>query len=406
MQGILTGPGCVGFSSPRQCCQAPPDFASHCGTYKPLASTSCPVLGRRCLLYRSLPTCKPAYGDRASLELAAAVSSEGSPSEPPATPTGFAKASAFLTSYFPVWVAVACTAAVMHPPLFLWFKKDFVTAGLALTMLAMGTTLSLEDFQNVFAAPGRVMLGALLQYTIMPLMGFVVSRLAGLPTPFAIGICLVASCPGGTASNVVTFLANADVALSVMMTTVSTFAAVVMTPLLTKTLVGAMVPVDAKALFVSTLQVVLVPVILGAALNQFFPRAVKQTAPFAPLVAVIAVVLILGSVMAQNAAAVTLAGPRLVGAIITLHAGGFAFGYGISKLAGLPEKAARTNSIEVGMQNSALGAVLAAVHFSDPLTAVPCALSACLHSLMGSALAAAWRSSDATGEKAETMAVY
>ncbi|KAL3155679.1 hypothetical protein ABBQ32_012705 [Trebouxia sp. C0010 RCD-2024] len=259
----------------------------------------------------------------------------------------FAKVSAFLTSYFPVWVAIACVAAVVHPPSFLWFKKDFVTAGLALTMLAMGTTLSLEDFQNVVKAPGRVMLGTVLQYTIMPMMGFAVSRLAGLPTPFAIGICLVASCPGGTASNVVTFLANADVALSVMMTTVSTFAAVVMTPLLTKTLVGAMVPVDARALFVSTLQVVLVPVVLGATLNQNFPKVVTRTAPFAPLVAVIAVVLIVASVMAQNAAAVTLAGPKLVGAIIALHTGGFAFGYWASRIAGLPEKAARTNSIEV-----------------------------------------------------------
>lgn len=250
------------------------------------------------------------------------------------------------------------------------------------------------------------MLGTVLQYTIMPLMGFAVSRLAGLSTPFAVGICMIASCPGGTASNVVTFLANADVALSVMMTTVSTLAAVVMTPVLTKTLVGAMVPVDAQALFVSTLQVVLVPVILGAALNQKFPRAVRTTAPYMPLVAVVAVVLIVASVMAQNAAAVTLAGPRLIAAILTLHTGGFVLGYGVSRLAGLPEKAARTNSIEVGMQNSALGAVLAAMHFQDPLTAVPCALSACLHSLMGSALAAFWRSNDNTAEKAETLAAY
>ena len=176
MQGTFTGPGCVRFSRPKQCCQAPPDFTSHCGTYKPLASRSCPVLDRRGFLHRSLPRCKTSCGGRASLQLAAAVSSEGrlhcsfdkfqrmcfrhkeaphithcagSPSEPPAPPTGFAKASAFLTSYFPIWVAVACTAAVVHPPLFLWFKKDYVTAGLALTMLAMGTTLSLEVRSNL-----------------------------------------------------------------------------------------------------------------------------------------------------------------------------------------------------------------------------------------------------------------
>ncbi|KAK9824692.1 hypothetical protein WJX72_012444 [[Myrmecia] bisecta] len=305
------------------------------------------------------------------------------------------KLSAILTTFFPLWLLAGTGTALAYPPSFIWFHKDLITAALALTMLSMGTTLTMEDFKSVARFPKRVAIGVSLQYTIMPLLGYMLSRLAGLPTPFAIGICLVASCPGGTASNVVTYLAQADVALSVMLTSVSTLAAVFMTPLLTKLLVGTLVPVNGWSLFVSTLQVVLAPVILGVALNQNFPRAVERAAPFAPLVAVAMIVLCCGSVMASNAAAVQQAGLKLLGAVLALHTGGFTLGYVVSKVLGIPEKQARTNSIEVGMQNSVLGAVLATLHFADPLTAVPCAISACFHSLIGSSFAAYWRSRDA-----------
>ncbi|KAK9850081.1 hypothetical protein WJX84_006183 [Apatococcus fuscideae] len=236
-----------------------------------------------------------------------------------------------LANWFPLWVAAGCLLALWHPPVALWFRKDYVTAGLAITMLAMGTTLTFRDLTDLLKFPGRVALGAVLQYTIMPLMGFAVSRLAGLSTPYAIGVCTVASCPGGTASNVVTFLARADVALSVMMTTVSTLAAAVATPLLTQLLVGTLVPVDALALTWSTFQVVVIPVLGGACLNQQFPRVVKRAAPFAPLVAVVMVALICASIVAQNAAAVKTAGLHLIGAILALHMGGFALGYGVSR---------------------------------------------------------------------------
>ncbi|KAK9842367.1 hypothetical protein WJX84_007287 [Apatococcus fuscideae] len=254
--------------------------------------------------------------------------------------------STSLANWFPLWVAAGCLLALWHPPVALWFRKDYVTAGLAITMLAMGTTVTLQDLTDLLKFPGRVVLGAALQYTIMPLMGFAVSRLAGLSTPYAIGICTVASCPGGTASNVVAFLARADVALSVMMTTVSTLAAAVATPLLTQLLVGTLVPVDALALTYSTFQVVVLPVLSGAWLNQQFPRAVKRAAPFAPLVAVVMVALICASIVAQNAAAVKTAGLQLLAAICALHLGGFGLGYFVSRGLGIPERQARTNSIE------------------------------------------------------------
>jgi len=308
--------------------------------------------------------------------------------------------SSAAANLFPLWLIIAAVSAIARPQLYLWFQKDYVTAGLAITMLSMGTSLTLEDFKGVMKRPGLVALGTGLQYTIMPSMGYLVSRLAGLSPPLAVGLCLVASCPGGVASNVVTFLAGADVPLSVMMTTVSTMAAVFTTPLLVKLLVGSMVPVDAAALISSTIQVVLLPVGLGAFLNQSFPDKMEKAAPFAPLLAVSMTVLICASVLAQNAAAVKQASVKLLGAVFALHASGFALGYLLARVFGVGERQARTMSIEVGMQNSTLGAVLAAVHFADPLTAVPCAISACMHSLIGSALAAFFRNRDAASSAA------
>jgi bile acid:Na+ symporter, BASS family len=274
-----------------------------------------------------------------------------------------------------------------------------MSPALGVTMLGMGLTLTFDDIRRVLAAPRRIFAGFVLQYTIMPALAFGLSRLAALPLDFAVGLCIVGSCPGGTASNVVTYLAGADVPLSVAMTTASTLGAVVATPLLTKLLLGTLVPVDAMALLMSTLQVVLLPVLLGAALNQSFPRQVERLAPLSALSAVLLVATICGSVISQNASAVMGVGPRLLGAIVALHAGGFALGYVLSKALGLPERAARTNSIEVGMQNSALGALLAATHFPvNALAPVPCAISACTHSVLGSLLAAFWRSKPVVDE--------
>lgn len=296
------------------------------------------------------------------------------------------------TSAFPVFVLGAAFLGLFNPSAFTWFRPAYMAPALGITMLGMGLTLTFADFRRVLASPRRIFLGFMLQYTIMPFMAYTVSRYFGIPVDFAIGLCLVGSCPGGTASNVVTYLAKADVPLSVAMTTASTLAAVIATPLLTKLLLGTIVPVDAVGLLSSTVQVVLFPVLLGAALNQTFPKQVESMAPLAALSAVLLIAFICGSVIAQNAAAVLSAGPQLLGAVVTLHAGGFLLGYVLAKGLGLPETASRTTSIEVGMQNSALGALLATQHFvSNPLAAVPCAISACTHSVLGSLLASYWR---------------
>ncbi|KAG2428650.1 hypothetical protein HXX76_011355 [Chlamydomonas incerta] len=307
-----------------------------------------------------------------------------------------------ITSLFPLWVVMAAALALGRPEAFTWLPTPFITWGLALTMLGMGLTMRLADFADVFRRmPALLLLGMGLQYTVMPALGWLFSRYAGLPAPLAVGIAVLSACPGGTASNIVAFLARGEMALSILMTAASTLAAVVATPAITAALAGTLVPVDAKGLFMSTMQVVLLPVMAGCVANQAFPAVVARVARFTPAVATLLVAGIVGSTLAASAGAVRASGPALLGAVAGLHASGFLLGFVISKALGLSGKVCRTMSIEVGMQNSTLGAVLAALHFADPLTAAPCAVSACTHSVMGSALAAYWRRTTKDEEEAE-----
>lgn len=297
-----------------------------------------------------------------------------------------------LSNAFPLWVAGACGLALFHPALFTWFAGPLIGWGLAVVMLGMGMTLAPADFARVTSRPGAVFAGFIAQFAIMPTAAWSLATLLDLPTPFAVGLILVGCCPGGTASNVVTYIAKADVALSVTMTTCSTLAAVILTPLLTSFLAGHLVEVDAFKLFLDTLQVVVAPVALGIFLNRFAPTVVTRVTPVAPLVSVLAVALICGSIIGQNAKAVQDSGLSLLTAVVLLHATGFGVGYAFARMVRFPEIVARTVSIETGMQNSGLGAVLANNNFpTEPLTAVPCAISALVHSVLGSLLAGLWR---------------
>lgn len=297
-----------------------------------------------------------------------------------------------VTNLFPVWVLLAGAVALARPAWFMWFSGPWITWGLAVIMLGMGITLTVEDCRRVVQMPRAVGVGFVGQYLIMPALGWSIARVLGLETALAVGLILVACCPGGTASNVVTYLARANVALSVLMTMCSTLAAVVMTPLLTKWLAGRYVPVDALGLFLSTLQIVLIPVVLGVTLNRFAPRVVRGVLPVAPLVSVVVIALICGSIIGGSAERFRQSGMELVVAVLLLHAGGFGLGYLLSRLLRGDPITNRTIAIEVGMQNSGLGAALAKAHFAAlPLAALPCALSATFHSLIGSLLAGYWR---------------
>jgi BASS family bile acid:Na+ symporter len=296
-----------------------------------------------------------------------------------------------LTNAFPLWVLMASGLALVEPTLFTWFRGPLIPLGLGLIMLSMGMTIGFDDFRRIGRERGSVLPGVALQYTLMPGLGWTLATLFELPTPFAVGLILVSCCPGGTASNVISFLARADVALSVAMTTVSTIAAALMTPVLTEMLAGSRVDVPAAGLLLDTVQVVLVPVALGALLRWRFPSASRLILPVAPLVAVVAITLIVGSIIGSGREQVLEAGPRLLAAVLCLHAAGFLLGYLAGRIFLGRELAARTVSIEVGMQNSGLGVVLAQQNFASPLVAIPCAISAVFHSLVGSLLAAYWR---------------
>ena len=292
---------------------------------------------------------------------------------------------------FPVWVTLGGVVALIHPPTFTWFLElGLITPGLQIIMLGMGLTLELTDFSRVFRAPGAIGLGVLLQYSVMPLLGWAIGTLFSLPTPFAVGLVLVCCCPGGTASNLIAYLAKADVALSVSMTAFSTILAAVCTPLLTTWIVGSRVDVDGWGLFLSTAKVVLLPVGVGLVMRRYLPRVTHRLLPIAPAAAVLMIVAIVAAILGAQKDAVLQSGVSLLGAVVITHSLGFLFGYVLSGFVAGFDGVARTTAIEVGMQNSGLGAVLAQAHFANPLTTIPSALSAITHCIIGSALAAWW----------------
>jgi bile acid:Na+ symporter, BASS family len=235
-------------------------------------------------------------------------------------------------------------------------------------------------------------IGFTAHYAIMPFLGWGIAHLLRLETSLAVGLILVSCCPCGTASNVVNYIARSNVALSVLMTLCSTLGAIVMTPLLTKWLAGEYVPVDAFGLFLSTVKIVLAPVIIGVGLNRYAPRVVRFVLPVAPLVSVLTITLICASIIGGSADDFKRSGGELILAVFMLHTGGFFLGYVASRLLGCDELTSRTISVEVGMQNSGLGAALAKAHFVQmPQAALPCAISATFHSVIGSVLAGLWR---------------
>lgn len=312
------------------------------------------------------------------------------------------------TNLFAVWTVLGTAWAWFVPAHFLWvvdgtfrpFGQSLVSVLLGIIMLGMGLTLSVQDFRRVLAMPRAVVAGVALQYTVMPLSGIAFATLFGLEAGLAVGLILVACCPGGTASNVVTYLARANVALSVTLTFASTLLAVIATPLLTGWLAGVYVEIDRWALFQGMLTVVLLPVVAGVALNRLFPVATARIARVSPVASVIGVVLIVGGIIAQSKPLIVEHAGVLLLALFALHATGFSLGYLLSALLRLDENVRRTCSIEVGMQNSGLGSTLAsapsfAAQFASPMQAalapVPSAVSAVYHVVIGSLLAAWWR---------------
>lgn len=289
-----------------------------------------------------------------------------------------------ITAAFPWIVTFFVILALVHPPLFTWFKGPLITLGLGGIMLGMGLTLKSQDFVQVIRHPKWVLLGISMQFIIMPVLGWSLASLFQLPSFFAVGMILVASCPGGTASNVIAYLAKAEVALSVSMTACSTLAAIFMTPFLTLRFSGSYLDIPAAGLFYSTLKVVLLPILLGLFINRYLPKTTQKVLPFAPPSAVLLICLIVASIVGQGKETILHSGFVLILALFCLHLFGFVLGFFVSFLIFKNWKVAKTISIEVGMQNSGLGVVLARENFSNPGVAIPAAISSLIHSLLGS----------------------
>ena len=255
---------------------------------------------------------------------------------------------------------------------------------LGVVMFGMGLATKLDDFKIVFSRPKDIVIGCAAQFTVMPALAWALARLFGLDEALTIGVILVGCCPGGTASNVITYLAKGDLALSVGMTGVSTILAPVLTPALTWLLAGKTVDVNALGMFVGILWVVVLPVSLGFAAKRFCPKATERVVRFMPTVSSIAIATIIALVIAANADRLVKGGMAVFLVVILHNAGGLAIGYLIAAALHLAEPKRRALCIEVGMQNSGLAASLAAVHFAAyPMAAVPGAIFSVWHNLSG-----------------------
>ena len=287
-----------------------------------------------------------------------------------------------------VLVLLSAVASLLFPDTLSHLKPRLINPLLGIIMFGMGLTLKPEDFRVVFSRPRDVLVGCLAQFTVMPLLAFALTRVFRLEEALAIGVILVGCCPGGTASNVITFLARGDLALSVGMTAMSTLLAPVLTPLLVWLLAGEMVDVDVAGMLLSILWVVILPIALGLVVKRIWPRTTERAAGYLPALSSLAICLIVLIVIAANAHKL-LSGGWIVLLVVVLHnICGLAAGYLIGLLLHLSPAKRRAVSIEVGMQNSGLASSLAILHFAAyPLATIPGALFSVWHNISGAIVA-------------------
>lgn len=297
------------------------------------------------------------------------------------------KITQFVSRTFAIWVIISAVIATQFPETFKLLTPA-IPYLLGIVMLGMGLTLTFKDFSEVTRNPKGVIIGVIAQFLVMPTLAFLLAKLFQLPPDLAIGVILVGACPGGTSSNVMTFLAKGNTALSIACTTISTLLAPVFTPIVFYLFASQWLDVNATSMFISVLKIVLLPIFIGLLIRSIFKQKIAQFSQTMPLISVIAIVLIVCAVVATSKDRIIESG-LLIFSIVALHnALGYAIGYGISRLFKLPDADSRAVSIEVGMQNSGLGAALAAVHFkTNPIIAVPSAVFSFWHNISGPILA-------------------
>lgn len=297
------------------------------------------------------------------------------------------EASSFLAKNIAFIIIIFSVIAFFWQDGFAW-TTNYTSVFLGVAMFGMGLTIKMGDFQVVFSRPKEVIIGCIAQYTVMPLAAWLLAVVLQLPEDLAIGVILVGCCPGGTASNVITYIAGGDVPLSVGMTIVSTLIAPLMTPFLTYFLAGAWVEVSFWSMVVSVVKVILIPVLLGILLRSLFGRLIQKISEVLPLISVVSIVMIISGIVANNADKIISSGVLVLGVVILHNLFGMGLGLGIAKLARVDYSKETAIAIEVGMQNSGLAVSLAAVNFAaNPLATLPGAIFSVWHNIAGSVFA-------------------
>ncbi|EXJ14495.1 bile acid:sodium symporter family protein [Imhoffiella purpurea] len=293
-----------------------------------------------------------------------------------------------ITGLFPLWALLGVACAYLFPE-WLAGAKPAIVPLLGLVMFGMGVTLDPRDFVRVARQPSTILLGLALQYGIMPLAGLGIGLAFGFPPALLVGFVLLGASPGGTASNVICYLARGDVALSIALTTVSTLAAVLLTPMLTWLYVGERVPVPALDMLWSIAEIILLPVAAGLLVRRWIGSRIAPVERLFPMISMWAIVLIVAIIVALNRQNLAEVGLAVALAVVLHNAVGLTAGYGLARLIWRDEQRARTIAIEVGMQNSGLAVALAIKYFSAA-SALPGAIFSIWHNLSGSLLASWW----------------
>jgi len=306
--------------------------------------------------------------------------------------SAFLRFTQFIQKTFALWVVLFAGIALIVPEAFVWLKV-YITWMLGIIMFGMGMTMTVDDFKGVLQSPKAVVIGVVAQFVVMPGLAYLLCQLFQLPPEIAIGVILVGCCPGGTASNVITYMAKGNTALSVACTSVSTLLAPLLTPAIFYLLASQWIEINAMSMLGSILQVVLFPIILGLVVRSVLKQKVDAYIQVMPLISVIAIVAIVAAIIAGSKAQILESGLLILG-VVALHNGlGYLLGFWASRLFKLPYADSKAIAIEVGMQNSGLGVALAAVHFAaSPITAVPSAIFSLWHNISGPALATYWAS--------------
>lgn len=297
------------------------------------------------------------------------------------------KLTLFVSKTFAIWVVVFAFISAQYPETFKQFVP-WIPYLLGIVMLGMGLTLTFKDFAEVTKNPKAAIIGVIAQFVVMPSIAFLLAKAFQLPPDLAIGVILVGSCPGGTSSNVMTYLARGNTALSVACTTVSTLLAPVLTPAIFYLFASEWLEIDAGAMFVSVLKMVLLPIFVGVVIRSLFKQKIEQFSQTMPLISVAAIILIVTAVVSVSKDRIIESG-LLIFLVVVLHNGlGYLIGYVVGRVLKLPIADSKAIAIEVGMQNSGLGAALAALHFkANPVVAVPSAVFSFWHNISGPVLA-------------------